>query len=57
MKRLHLLTFASFLCQSTVAFAGGYQLTEYTAVGLGRSFAGAGVTGDDFSATALNPAA
>lgn len=56
MKRLHLLTFASFLCQSTVAFAGGYQLTEYTAVGLGRSFAGAGVTGDDFSAIAMNPA-
>jgi len=36
--------------------ASGYQLNEYSATGLGRAFAGIGVTGDDYSAIAFNPA-
>lgn len=38
------------------AHAAGYQLNEYSMTGLGRSFAGAGVVGDDYSALAYNPA-
>lgn len=38
------------------ANAAGFQLTEYSTTGLGRAFAGIGVAGDDFSATAYNPA-
>lgn len=38
------------------AWAGGYQLNEYSVTGLGRAFAGAGVVGDDYSALAFNPA-
>ncbi len=38
------------------ANAAGYQLSEYSAAGMGRSFAGAGVVGDDFSAIGFNPA-
>lgn len=38
------------------AQAAGYQLNEYSATGMGRSFAGAGVVGDDFSAIGFNPA-
>lgn len=37
-------------------YAAGYQLNEYSVTGLGRSFAGAGVAGDDYSALAYNPA-
>lgn len=44
------------LMSSTTAFAGGFQLTEYSVTGVGRSFAGAGVVGDDYSALAFNPA-
>ena len=36
--------------------AAGYQLNEYSASGMGRSFAGAGVVADDFSAIGYNPA-
>lgn len=38
------------------AQAGGYQLNDYSVTGLGRSFAGAGIMGDDYSAIAYNPA-
>ena len=38
------------------AHAAGYQLNEYSAAGMGRSFAGMGVVGDDFSAIGYNPA-
>ncbi|MBR2300217.1 MAG: outer membrane protein transport protein [Alphaproteobacteria bacterium] len=38
------------------AHAAGYQLNEYSVTGLGRSFAGVGVAGDDYSAIAYNPA-
>ena len=35
------------------AQAAGFQLLEYSVTGLGRSYAGAGVVGDDYSALAL----
>lgn len=38
------------------AQAAGFQLLEYSVTGLGRSYAGAGVVGDDYSALAFNPA-
>ena len=38
------------------ANAAGYQLNEFSANNLGRSFAGIGVSGDDFSAMGFNPA-
>ena len=41
---------------SATAFAGGFQLTEYSVTGVGRSFGGAGIVGDDYSALAFNPA-
>ena len=44
------------LLAATYANAAGYQLNEYSVTGLGRSFAGVGVTGDDYSALAYNPA-
>ena len=41
---------------STVASAASYQLNDYSVTGLGRSYAGLGVVGDDYSAIAYNPA-
>ena len=41
---------------SSGVYAAGYQLNEYSVTGLGRSFAGAGIVGDDYSALAYNPA-
>lgn len=41
---------------SASAHAAGFQLSEYSTTGLGRSFAGAGIVGDDYSAVAYNPA-
>ena len=38
------------------ANAGGYQLNDYSVTGLGRSYAGQGIVGDDYSAIAFNPA-
>lgn len=38
------------------AKAGGYQLNDYSVTGLGRSYAGQGIVGDDYSAIAFNPA-
>ncbi len=38
------------------AKAGSYQLNDYSVTGLGRSYAGQGVVGDDYSAIAFNPA-
>lgn len=65
MKKLHqhwmrvsgklALAAAALLC-AHAAQAGGYQLNDYSVTGLGRSFAGAGVVGDDYSAIAFNPA-
>ena len=57
MKKLYMLAAVSALClASSQSFAAGYQLNEYSMTGLGRSFAGAGIVGDDFSALAYNPA-
>ena len=44
------------LALAGTAHAAGYQLNEYSAAGMGRSFAGMGVVGDDFSAIGYNPA-
>lgn len=56
MKRLTLTTLGAVLLCSTAAYGAGYQLNEYSTTGLGRSFAGAGIVGDDYSALAYNPA-
>lgn len=41
---------------SSAAVAGGFMLSEQSVLGLGRSYAGAGVVGDDLSAVWYNPA-
>lgn len=65
MKKLHckwilvsgkLAVWTAALLGAAAAQAGGYQLNDYSVTGLGRSFAGAGVVGDDYSAIAFNPA-
>lgn len=57
MKKLLTATALSAACLwSASALASGYQLNEYSVTNLGRSFAGAGVVGDDYSAIAYNPA-
>lgn len=40
----------------TNARAASYQLNDYSVTGLGRSYAGVGIMGDDYSAIAYNPA-
>ena len=57
MKKLPIFVAAAVLtfCGAQ-AYAAGYQLNEYSVTGLGRSFAGAGIVGDDYSALAYNPA-
>ena len=55
-KMTKALVVAAILGVSMQANAAGYQLTEYSTTGLGRSFAGAGLVGDDYSAIAYNPA-
>lgn len=44
------------LLLSTYAQAAGFYLSEYSTTNLGRSFAGLGVVGDDYSAIGFNPA-
>lgn len=44
------------LCVTPAAFAAGFQLSEQSAVAMGRAQAGAGVVGDDLSAAFYNPA-
>lgn len=56
MHALKKITLISTLFLSTSVLAGGYQLNDYSVTGLGRSFAGVGVVGDDYSALAFNPA-
>ena len=46
----------AFCSASTLAHAASYQLNDYSVTGLGRSYAGVGVVGDDYSAIAYNPA-
>ena len=56
MKKIATLTAIATVLAATQAHAAGYQLNEFTTTGLGRSFAGAGIMGDDYSALAYNPA-
>ena len=56
MQKRHLLSFILTLAMATGVSAAGYQLQEYSVTNLGRSFAGVGVMGDDYSAIAFNPA-
>lgn len=55
-KFLKLSVVIATLSLSSTAFSAGYQLNEYSTTGMGRSFAGVGVVGDDFSAIGYNPA-
>ena len=56
MKKLYLMTALAAILSAQNANAAGYQLNEFSATGLGRSFAGMGVVGGDFSALGFNPA-
>ena len=56
MKKYTLTAIALAIACASQAHAAGYQLNEYSTTGLGRSFAGAGIMGDDYSALAYNPA-
>jgi len=57
MKNIYKLATVSLLSLAAAnAHAAGYQLNEYSVTNLGRSFAGIGVAGDDYSALAYNPA-
>ncbi len=51
---LYALMFSAFFSQQS--YAAGFQLTDFSMTGLGRSYAGAGIVGDDYSALAFNPA-
>ena len=54
--RLFALVFSAGAFLTGQANAAGFQLTDFSMTGLGRSYAGAGVVGDDYSAIAFNPA-
>ena len=54
MKKI-LSTICAVLVASN-AYAGGFQLSEYSVTQLGRAFAGYGIVGDDYSMIAFNPA-
>ncbi|MBP5698590.1 MAG: outer membrane protein transport protein [Alphaproteobacteria bacterium] len=54
MKKILITIITTMLV--TNAYAGGFQLSEYSLTQLGRAFAGYGVVGDDYSAIAYNPA-
>ena len=56
MKKIVTLSAIAGVLAATQAHAAGYQLNEMSTTGLGRSFAGIGVVGDDYSAMAYNPA-
>ena len=56
MKKLYLMTALAAIMAAHNANAAGYQLNEFSTTNLGRSFAGIGVVGDDFSAMGYNPA-
>lgn len=56
MKNIYAISALALLLGATSAHAAGYQLNEFSANGLGRSFAGLGVVGDDLSALGYNPA-
>ncbi len=57
MNRILSVSAATFVLGSALTVqAAGFQLSEYSTTNLGRSFAGAGMVGDDFSAIGYNPA-
>ena len=56
MKKISALTAVALMFGLNNVHASGYQLNEWSATGLGRSFAGMGVMGDDYSAMGFNPA-
>ncbi|MDO4162049.1 MAG: OmpP1/FadL family transporter [Pseudomonadota bacterium] len=56
MKKLSVAAVLALLTGVNNAYAAGYQLNEFSVINLGRSFAGIGVSGDDYSALAYNPA-
>lgn len=56
MKKILAVSATSIIAINSSLYAGGYQLQEYSVTNLGRSFAGAGIVGDDYSALAFNPA-
>lgn len=45
-----------FLLSTEGAYSSGFQISEASVTALGRSFAGAGIVGDDASAIVYNPA-
>lgn len=50
------LTIAAAASLSSSALAAGFQLNEQSVAGMGRSYAGEGIMGDDLSAAWYNPA-
>lgn len=56
MKKLSAVAALAILAYSANVQAAGYQLNEFSVTNLGRSFAGIGVVGDDYSALGYNPA-
>lgn len=56
MKKISVAAAVALLASAGNANAAGYQLNEFSVTNLGRSFAGIGVAGDDYSALAYNPA-
>ncbi|MDY6407917.1 MAG: OmpP1/FadL family transporter [Pseudomonadota bacterium] len=57
MKRVYsYVAGLAILTMTFAAHAGSYQLNDYSVTGLGRSYAGQGIMGDDYSAIAFNPA-
>ncbi len=56
-RHLSLISLSSLCLLSTQeSIAGGFQLSDHSITGLGRSHAGYGVVGDDASAAHFNPA-
>lgn len=56
MKKISAAAAVALLASVGNANAAGYQLNEFSVTNLGRSFAGIGVAGDDYSALGYNPA-
>ena len=56
MKKISVAAAVALLASAGNANAAGYQLNEFSVTNLGRSFAGIGVAGDDYSALGYNPA-
>ena len=57
MKRFSkYLTGLAVMAFGVPALAASYQLNDYSVTNLGRSYAGQGIMGDDYSAIAYNPA-